>query len=435
MLAAVSMVLLAFVAADGMAAHVSSAADGALNHRLIIVGIARDPAAIVPPTGPAITSISPQPPTCVLRNSADAALRTLTLFGTSMATANYAGMNLNFRRNDTGAVSIHLDAEARWYGTFATADMAAIGKFLWPDPRIALSVRLTDALYQPLTAWSEPFLLADDSSSCTASLPPPVDTGCGVSLAQAIACANRAAIGDWAATQTVASINQAVHALTAPDRRRLAEVLLDSDATGSDRERLLTAMTTILANPNLGFYAEIWSYTHIALEGSGFFGGCNHVWLAPGAFASLDSSGLRNTLTHESFHSFDCVNGGPNGALDEGAAIFVYKAAWPAEFGAREDWAEATMGTKLYYRDVWQPPQPDYPISAPGNPTERLLEVYRWLASADHSHLPWNSTAKLQACYGKYYAGINRNVDFGAWLAAQAAATTTMLGDPACRPD
>lgn len=137
---------------------------------------------------------------------------------------------------------------------------------------------------------------------------------------------------------------------------------------------------------------------------------------------------------HESFHSFDCVNYGPVGALDEGAAIWVFKSAFPEGLSPAETWAEATYGTKLYYRDIvgW----PVYPLLAVGSgASQKLLDVYRILSASDPSHLPWNSQDRLTNCFRQYFEPLDRNVDFYAvWLPAVQLATNEMVADPSCQP-
>jgi hypothetical protein len=192
-------------------------------------------------------------------------------------------------------------------------------------------------------------------------------------------------------------------------------------------------MRLILAQPDLGFYAEIWSYTTIEMTPGGFFGTCQHLFLDADAFGGLLDIDARNVLTHESFHSFNCVNGGPVGSLDEGSALWVIPSGFRTPLSPGESWAEATYGTKLYYRDIAG--NPNLPLEAPRDPTTKLLDVFQWLASSDPSRLPWNSTERLQTCFARYWEHLDRNVDFVTeWLPAAQAATTQMLADPACRP-
>ena len=253
------------------------------------------------------------------------------------------------------------------------------------------------------------------------------------SLSDLIDVGRRDLIKEWAADLTMVEIDDAVAALDPADRDRLAEVLLDSNAAGAERDRLIRLMQIVLSVHDLGFYAEIWSYTGITLVEGGFGGECSQVLLDPGAFGGLPDAAARDVLMHESFHSFNCVNGGPVGSLDEGSASWMFVVGFRPVLGLGESWAEATYGTKLLYRDVFH--QPDYPLTAPLNPTPRLLEVYGWLSDHDPSMLPWNSQERLMTCYQRYYEQLDRDVDFETvWLPAVAAATDKMVADPECKP-
>lgn len=253
------------------------------------------------------------------------------------------------------------------------------------------------------------------------------------SLTELIDAADRDGIRAWAIGRTIPVINTEVAALDQTHRDRLPEVLLDSNATGTAWDQILRAMRTTLAIPDLGFYTEIWSYTTIELSGDGFFGGCGHVWLSPSAFSGLSDHDTWTVLMHEVFHSFNCVNGGPGGALNEGAAIWIFKAPVPGDLLLGETWAEATYGTKLWYRDIQG--QPDYPLEAAKYPTPKLLYELEWLAAHDPSRLPWNSQERLSSCFTTYWEQLDRNVDFYTiWLPAAKRATDNMLADPNCAP-
>jgi hypothetical protein len=109
--------------------------------------------------------------------------------------------------------------------------------------------------------------------------------------------------------------------------------VLDSNADGARRDRLLRAMRVALNRPDLRFYAEIWSYTPIVVGTyggypPGFFFVCDtyptgHVVLDQPAFDGQTDDGLRNLLLHESYHAFNCHEKGLDGALNEGAGIWV----------------------------------------------------------------------------------------------------------------
>jgi hemolysin type calcium-binding protein len=263
--------------------------------------------------------------------------------------------------------------------------------------------------------------------------PPPPPPPPGATLAQLIDAGDRPGIRDWTSSRSIATINAEVAALDQAHRDHLAEVILDTNATGEPRDKMLRAMRTDLNVPELGFYADIWSYTFVELTGSGFFGTCNHLFLSPDAWAGLSDTDARSVLTHETFHSFNCINGGPAGALDEGSAIWILNAPFSAPLLPGQSFAETTYGTKLYYRDLAG--QPDYPLTAPGNPTQKLIDVYNYLSAHDPSQLPWNSKDRLVACFNRYFVDLNRNVDFfNVWLPAVKQRTDQMLADPECRP-
>jgi hypothetical protein len=257
--------------------------------------------------------------------------------------------------------------------------------------------------------------------------PPPA------TLASLIDSGDRAGIRDWAATQAIANLNSEVASLDQAHRDKLADVLLDTNATGENRDKMLRVFRAVLARPDLGFYAEIWSYTFIELTGGGFFGTCNHLFLSPDAWAGLSDYDATGVLMHESFHSFNCVNSGPAGALDEGSGIWVFQATLGGPLTAGQSFAETTYGTKLYYRDLNG--QPDYPLAAAANPTQKLIDVYTWLSANDPSQLPWNSTERLVTCFNRYFADLNRNVDFfNVWLPAVKERSDLMLTDADCKP-
>jgi hypothetical protein len=252
-------------------------------------------------------------------------------------------------------------------------------------------------------------------------------------LSAIIDAQERDQLRDWAAARTIATINSGVTDLTQERRDAIPAIVLNSNAEGDARAKLLRVMTEIVNTPGLGFYAEIWSYTVVEMTPGGFFGTCNHLFLDPDAFNGLSDHDARNVFGHESFHSFDCVNGGPAGALDEGAAIWVVKSFLEQTVDPAETWAEATYGTKLFYRDING--QPDYPLQVAQNPTQKLLDVYAELSARDPSKLPWNSQDRLSHCYQAYFESLNRNVDFfTVWLPSVKLATDAMLADPQCRP-
>jgi len=258
-------------------------------------------------------------------------------------------------------------------------------------------------------------------------------TGVEPTLSSLIASGDRDGIRTWAANRSIATIDDAVAKLTAAERDRLAEVVLDTNATGEARDKMLRAMRLALGVRELGFYMEVWSYTFIEIVPGGFFGGCNHVFLDPDAWGGLSDQDARNVFLHESFHSFNCVNLGPIGALDEGSAIWILFAPFDTPLIPGQSFAETTYGTKLYYRDING--QPDYPLQAATNPTQKLIDVYEYLSAHDPSQLPWNSNERLVTCFNRYFVDLNRNVDFfNVWLPAVKERTDLMLADPECKP-
>jgi Ca2+-binding RTX toxin-like protein len=258
--------------------------------------------------------------------------------------------------------------------------------------------------------------------------PPPNAT-----LAQLIDLNSRTGIRDWAASRTIATIDNEVAALDQAHRDKLPEVIIDTNATGEPRDKMLRVMHAVLGVPELGFYTEIWSYTFVELTGGGFFGTCNHLLLSPDAWGGLSDADARSVLMHETFHSFNCVNGGPAGALNEGSAIWITNAPFTAPLLPGQSFAEATYGTKLYYRDLNN--QPDYPLEAASNPTQKLIDVYNYMSAHDPSQLPWNSNDRLVTCFNRYFVDLNRNVDFyNEWLPAVKQRTDQMLTDPECKP-
>jgi hemolysin type calcium-binding protein len=263
--------------------------------------------------------------------------------------------------------------------------------------------------------------------------PPPPPPPPNATLTELIDLGSRTGIRDRFALRTIATINSEVAALDQAHRDKLPDVLLDTNATGEPLDKMLRVMRTDLNIPELGFYAEIWSYTFIELTGGGFFGTCNHLMLSPDAWGGLSDFDARNVLTHESFHSFNCVNGGPSGALDEGSAIWILLAPYTDPLIPGQSFAEATYGTKLYYRDLNN--QPDYLLQAPPNPTQKLIDVYNYLSAHDPSQLPWNSNERLVNCFNLYFVDLNRNVDFfNVWLPEVKQRTDQMVADPNCKP-
>ena len=239
---------------------------------------------------------------------------------------------------------------------------------------------------------------------------------------------DRDAFETWADKITINELNQQIAMLSNDQKENLCTFLLESNATSSERTLLIKLMNSILSEYDLGFFAHIFSYTSIDLTGDGFFyRGNGTVELAKDSFLSLSEKDKRNTLMHECFHSFNDRNQGPKGALNEGSAIWVYKRAFGTDSPA-EDFAEATFGTKLYYKTFMN--EPDYPLVAPAVFNSKLVEVYSWLSTNDPSRLPWWDTELLNEMYNRYYASLDRDVDYySVWLPSVQKAREAMLLD------
>ena len=307
-----------------------------------------------------------------------------------------------------------------------------------PGPMTGPTENSTESLDSPTPEGETPGAAEDSTEGPVAPTPaPPAPTVQLATLHNLIAASNRDGIRSWAQPLSIADLNAAVAGLTAVDRDALAGVVLQMSGTAAERASLLAAMRATLANAHLGFYAEVWSYTPFTFSGTISHAECNAIFLAPGVYDPLTAIDARDQVIHESFHAFDCVNNGaPAGALNEGAATWIYQAAFPADNYPGASFAEATYGMKLFHRDSWSPPDPNWPIgSIPSNAMPKLLDVLAWLSSADPSLLPWNSATRLSSCYDKYWSSLHRNVDFNTvWLPAEQAATQRMLADSECRP-
>ena len=138
---------------------------------------------LVAPFSTSIDAVDPIPPYCVVRSSPDTYARTLTISGENISTTDYH--HLQFRRVDTGDLSIHFHQEIAWRSpTRAVVDFDRIKSMLWTDSKIRLSVRVTGPDYSPVSGWSPEFLLADYETACGSARPaaplpeaPPVSAG------------------------------------------------------------------------------------------------------------------------------------------------------------------------------------------------------------------------------------------------------------------
>jgi hypothetical protein len=247
-------------------------------------------------------------------------------------------------------------------------------------------------------------------------------------LLHAIQSGERTRITSWGEPLSLAEVNHSVHSLSNSDLDALCELLLDTNASPGERKKVLAILKNLLSHPDLGFFAEIFSYTTVRFEGSGFFAGDGCIYLDEQAFFDMEVTSQRNVLMHETFHCFNARNGPVFDALNEGSAVFVRKRPFPEEYVDGEDFAETVYGTVNYYRDIMDGTSA---LVAPQRFTNRLLEVYAWLSAGDPSHLVWWDTSILNALYHKYYEEIDRDVDFfSVWLPAMVQAREQMLADP-----
>ena len=256
-----------------------------------------------------------------------------------------------------------------------------------------------------------------------------------VDLPSLIAAQNRDGIKTWAAQKTLTQINDAVANLTQNERNAIPTVIVDTNAQGADKDKLLAAMSQVINKRELGFYTEIWSYTHIDLQAGGG-GGQATCGTATVNIRDADPATYLDTLIHESLHSFNCYNGGPNGALNEGSAIWIFKIAFPQGRDPDEltgGFAETVFGTVNYYRDYGVGGNHQIPLTAFNPSTDQAKDLFGYLAANDPSHLPWDNQTKLQYCYDTYYKNISRTVPD--WFAKAADASRLMAADPQCTPD
>ena len=273
------------------------------------------------------------------------------------------------------------------------------------------------------------------------STPSPVDNATPTPVAMTnelitlITNNNKAGIKSWASPKSISDLNFAVSHLSQTQRDSLASIILDTNLTGADRDKILIAFKKVLNNPSTGFYADIWSYTRINIASSitGYTTSCNTVNLNTNVL-TLPDSDILDILMHESLHSFNCTNNGPAGALNEGSAIWVYKVAFPDGRNPDEltaGFAETVFGTINYYRDISVGGSTFSALNAVTTTNPKLLELFNWLSTTDGSHLPWNSQTKLDYCYNTYYKSILRTDS--QWFAKAKAASIAMAADPQCR--
>ena len=258
-------------------------------------------------------------------------------------------------------------------------------------------------------------------------------------LMQIIGSKNRDGFRAWAATRSIAEINNAVYSLSSTDKNLLVDTVLRIDGSSSALEKadarngLVPAIRSMFSKKELGFYSEILSYTTINIQGNGYFGGCNNLWIGVGGFSNNNPlADNRALLMHEAWHSFNCVNGGSGGALDEGAGVWIFKRAFPEIYNSLEidsGWAETTYGTVNYYRDIGVAGSSFSALNAGIGGTQKYRDVMNYLALGDSSRLPWNDQSLLSRCYDLYYRNLNRNIDFNEWLVQATNASQQMASN------
>jgi len=109
---------------------------------------------------------------------------------------------------------------------------------------------------------------------------------------------------------------------------------------------------------------------------------------------------------HESFHSFNCVNGGPVGSLDEGSAIWVIPVELGQELIPGQSLAKTTYGSKLFH-NVFFPS--NHGAAHPDRQADRGLRVVRGarpVAASLELH-----RAPRDLLRG-YFADLDRNIYF-----------------------
>ncbi len=122
---------------------------------------------------PAIHSLDPEPPHCVLRNSDEASDRLLTITGIDLLA--YGDGKLQFLNVATGREGPLFDQEVSWQDSRRISiDIERVDRYFRPDSRLHLRVRIVSAGAPVLaSAWSNEFILARDLPSCGLSRPFP----------------------------------------------------------------------------------------------------------------------------------------------------------------------------------------------------------------------------------------------------------------------
>ena len=258
---------------------------------------------------------------------------------------------------------------------------------------------------------------------------------------------NRSGFADWAKSKSINDINKAVAALSSAEKKALISTITilrreeGKSEAHFERYKSITnkALTEIIDNPELGFYAEVLAYTPLNFGGTGFNFISNENSLNDLTVSTNESifaeDNPRNLFMHELYHSFNHRHNLPIGTLDEGTGVFIYKAAFPEEFSDSESWSEAAFGSKLYVRDL--PPSSNLPlvaVSSRSNMTPKGAELFEWLSAKDTSQLPWDNQEQLDYLYSTYWEHLDRGVSESEWKTQYEAAHIAMLQDPIFNP-
>ena len=114
---------------------------------------------------PAIHSVAPERPSCILQDSPNRSERLLTIMGEGFGSPGNS--RLQFRFVDRGTESIHFGGEVEWISsTLIELDMGRIAGHLERADRQSVTVRITDSSYEPLSDWSDAFIVAANADAC-----------------------------------------------------------------------------------------------------------------------------------------------------------------------------------------------------------------------------------------------------------------------------
>ena len=112
-----------------------------------------------------IHSVSPERPKCIPLESPNLSERLLTITGEDFG--SFGNSHLQFRILWHG-VSIHFGHEVEWVdSTLIRMDLGRIAEvFEKEDDRLFVFVRLTNAFYEPISDWSDAFMVATSADKC-----------------------------------------------------------------------------------------------------------------------------------------------------------------------------------------------------------------------------------------------------------------------------